>query len=1024
MRGEEDTRGVTDTSNDLTVVIVDDPGKKLFLNFQEVRNTLSDPTIEDVLFEANALTSVIVDCIHGVLPSRREGNAEIEVRIINLIDRILLLSTKRSKQASRLELHEYEWKEKLDDDKQEIVEEITFQIWHEISLLRRILARILKAVRSKAHLDALSHGDTRVELETIDAFCELKNHFDALIVNHADAIFRRPELNEVKWYDFAVIYEATLVYRARSLVYPALLMAQKAEELKLDKSGFIPKGSDIKGLVSFNQKLFCQIPKTSTPETVAEISGTGDSRDYMDRSNGLATRTISRLPPPHTPQKVLFSISKAITLNSKGAASQSVTQFYDDDWLELLHVILDGLHTYIDENRERLHHSSLLHIESTLRVICHNLINETRSKRPKLVEEEVDEDEEKDEQSKILSTKCLLSMRMNEVYKLLKEILAGKKRLDPWIKQMVQAKMTQDGGILFSNLVPVVLLEMADIDEKTYVEMTGEDMKELNTTAREISTQLEHGWDKWEDCPVRIRKKFRSAITKDLSKRADDLHSAISLPHLIDLIGDPMAMNPFTTRTGRKEGSLSSWFWGVGQTSRSDTSRHLRHFPQSHINKAQISVLMAYMQLLEKQSSGVGFFEDIDKMLVEEDEARLQWRCTPSIEVRPQFTIGHLKKELNHKHITQIESYQKRGKKKVKNFARSNVTRVNRMDPLMFAATSMNFIEELIMKEASNEEDVLGRFDRAARDCRLPGNDYLADSDAKVHVHDVIHAAQEAAQSPMRVVQHHLDSSLLEKSELIDQILRVSFSRLYILTVRVEQLARILLECPLRQPYQDSSVLLIDQVRVLLKFMHTEWLNGEAKEFEKMDALPDVFIDRSTVECFNLLKKSKGHLGIYFPKDKFRDRENSDFIKEDIALEYIFSNGLPRRSRRVTKPSMRDIVKENHERLNFTNLFHISWEDFLVQSLNSNVDGPYMSTSDLQTQQSSQPIRQSFSEIKDETDREWILWSRLAFFPVCFNGRTIVSSTTFSKNRSDQDSEVSSRLWGKLKEAYLSDMDN
>jgi hypothetical protein len=998
MRGEEDTRDVIDNSNDSTVLRVNDPGKQLFLNFQEVRETLSDPAIEDVLFEANALTSVIVDCIHGVLPSRREGNAEMEVRIVDLIDRLLLLSKKRSKQASRLELHECKWKEILDDDEQEIVEEVTFQIWHEISHLRRILARILKAVQSKAHLDALSRGDTRVELETINAFCELKNDFDALILHHADTIFRRLDLNNVNWYDFAVIYEATLVYRARREEYPALLMAEKAEKLHLDESGYVPKGSEIRGLISFNPNLFCQIQisESSTPEF-------------------------------YTPQKVLFSISKAITLNSKGAASQSVTQFYDDDWLELLEVIRDGLHTYIDENKEMLHHSSLLHIESTLRVICHNLINETRSKSPrKLVEEEVDEEEgevDEDEQSDIWSTACELSIQMNNVYKLLKEVLAEKKRLDPWIKQMVQAKMTQDGGILFSNLVPVVFLELTDIDEKTYVEMTGKDMKELNTIAREISTQLEHGWDKWEDCPARIRKKFRSAITKDLSKRADDLHSEIELPHLTDLIGDPTAMNPFTTRTGRKEGSLSSWFWGVGQTSRSDTSRHLRHFPQSHINKAQISVLMAYMQLLEKQSNRVGFFEDIDEMLVEEDEERQQWRCTPSIEVRPQFTIGHLKKELNQKHITQIDSYQKRGKKKVKNFARSNVTRVNRMDPLMFAATSMNFIEDLIKKEVSNEDKVLFRLDKAARQCRLPGNDHLRVSEAKVHVHDMIHAAQEAAQSPMRVVQHHLDSSLLEKSELIDQILRVSFSRLYILTARVEQLARILLECPLRQPYQDSSVLLIDQVRVLLKFMHTEWLKGEAKEFEKRDALPDVFIDRSTVECFNQLKKSKGHLGIYFPKEKYLDRKNSDFIKEDIALEYALSNGLPRRGSE-TKTSMRDIVEKNHQRLSFTNIFHISWEDFLRQSLNSNYDGPYVPRfeEDKEDKQSHPLIQESFKSIKDKDapNREWILWSRLAFFPVCFNGRTIVSSTTFSKNSSDQDSEVSSRLWGKLKEAYLS----
>ena len=145
---------------------------------------------------------------------------------------------------------------------------------------------------------------------------------------------------------------------------------------------------------------------------------------------------------------------------------------------------------------------------------------------------------------------------------------------------------------------------------------------------------------------------------------------------------------------------------------------------------------------------------------------------------------------------------------------------------------------------------------------------------------------------------------------------------------------------------------------------------------------------------------------------------------------------------------MRAIAEKNHEHLNFSKISNITWDDFIAPSIEMNLQGFHELTTgekeklknDLNEESTlkgekaipSHPIldtddidpEKAFESLQENTKREWILWSRLAHFPACFNGRPIVSSTTFSDNSSDQDSEVTSRLWGKLKEAYLSDMDN
>ena len=338
MGGRKETTKVSEVLNDSTVHTVDDSTMTKLQEFSRIELSLSDPHVEDVLFEANALTSVIVDCMHGVLPGKSSNHNVIE----RLIKRLRSLSKKKFEQISTLELHEYKWKKDLGENDRKLVEKVSFQIWHEVSLLRRILARILKALQPTTHSSAYDEGNTTASPQTVSDFCEFKNHFDALIINQAYSILERTEMNETEWYDFAVMYEATLILRARGLTSPALLMAEKALELELHRDLDTFANTSIRGLVSFNPELFRHMPEDS-------------------------------------PQKVLFSVSKAITLNSSRAAADSVHRFYSDDSGCSLHDIFFSLWTYLQKNRDSLHFSGLLHVESTMRVICHNIINESRS---------------------------------------------------------------------------------------------------------------------------------------------------------------------------------------------------------------------------------------------------------------------------------------------------------------------------------------------------------------------------------------------------------------------------------------------------------------------------------------------------------------------------------------------------------------------------------------------------------------------------------------------------------------------
>ena len=939
-----------------------------------------------VLFEANTLTSAIVDCIHGVLPMPTEGGGNLKARIEALTRDLLRLGDIKLREVSS----NHPQKKAFESSKK------AFELWHDICLLRRIIARINAAFNGKLSAEALAGKKTTITQPELSELCRLDHKLTNLVVNKGYAILRK-EQSAVNWWEIAVIYESTLVLRKRDLIAPALMLASEGSKLKLNTNGFLPKA--VEGLLPFNPSLFSKMQQNSEAVVTKEKLSIRD----------------------------LFVISKRITLNSKNATSQTLKEFELNSQRDDLKSVFTSLEEFIRDSPEQLHISSVLHIESTLRVMCHNIVNETRPFRENMLS-----DWKKDERFSLFSERVKFSIKMMDLYERLTQVVDHDDTTDVWMKEMVLSKLRQDRGILLSNIAPAILLEMS---EPNYFEeeikndtISHEDVEELQKKSKQIVECLEMGWDDQRDCPARIRRLFRQASMQDMVDRSASQGNSSGLGRLIRLIGDPRELNPFTSKVG----FLPRWIWGVEENHK---SKHLQYFPQSSINQSQISILMAYMQLILKEPDENNYFGNLEKMFNQEGK-KSTWKVSGAVKNRPQFSVGHLKADHNYKPFVSHrlpEPADTKAQLKKNILSRKNVNRVNRMDPLMFAATSINFIEHLIADQAPfNIED---RLDRAARQSSVDTSK-IPSSLKSIHIHDIIHAAQEAAQAPMRVMQHDGNSKLYDKAQLVDQMLRVSFARLYVLTARVEQIARLLLEQPLRQPYQDSSVLVIDQVRVLLKFMHSEWLESEATYFETNPELYQCEINDNILSRLKTLIKQKGHLGAHFNPSKFNDRHDEKLIHGDLDLEYILSNGLPRRG---PEPSMVSILKAARTRLNFEDIHYEDWNSFIQTPLSNKFEVPYkfnqdsldemMNVFDEDASSGSEDTlpntrhytAEAFGRIRKHTDREWILWSRLVLFPVVFDGRTIVSSTTFRDINTHQDKTAMSLLWGQLKKGYLSD---
>ena len=916
-------------------------------NFAKSRETKSpeDIFIEDdkILCEANALTSVLVDFIHGKHKQNRQHRDLLE----DIID---------------LSIYYIGEIEKLDSSNSKR----KYFLWHNLCRLRRIVSILNKAINQE-YIDY----DDNISRIMIVNLVNLKSKLNAIVKAEAYKIAKiidenseKSDGSDVDWTDVAIIYESTLILRHSALAGTLTLTDILMKVKSISEDCFIPNiDKGIYGLVSFNPIIFNSLEK--------------EKRYLLDSKGNL------------------IRLSKAITVNSSNAAAQGILNNYKD--LYNLYEVMFNMQDFIGKNKSKINLSSILHIESVLRVSCHNLAWYNFY----------------DRENMSIPRSLICSRHLKNV-QILEEAISNEQNcnFDKRLRDFIKSKIQQDSGILLANILPFHELEQNSHQESKSV--TDKDIFERDVHNK-YSQYLSNGWHIPRDKPVVMRSKFYNSIKENMKYRAKNFDQDINFVGDIDSwIGEPNRVNPL--RTGKTIEFLFT---------KNSESKHLKHFPQSKVNQSQISLSLAYMSYLSTNPDKFGLFSRLEEIIETtfrnyNPEKRL--KISSKISVRPQFTIGHFKDD-------------KKNKSRV---TRENLTRINRMDTMMYLGNTLSNLDELIktVLRNFNPQEI---FDSSARQCNFNLNDFIP-QDYHLHIHEILNSIDDLSQSPMRISDKGIKTMDPKERRLYltDQIFRTAFSRLYILALKTEQIARILIHRPLRQPFLSSAVLAIDQVRVLLDFLYEDWLKSYNRFYsDNKDNIGLTKIDPSKIEDFN---KYLGRSKPFFESKNIRKDRDSVLKYSDISLEYIISNSL-------TLEQMNRSFENIKGNLNFDKYLGESWKSLLDNSLHIKYDLPGNCELDDILENLKENLFPSadknkkdipwlehpdeelvyvFEEMKQKTEKEWLLWGRLAFLPTSFDGRIIVSSTTFKEinqgerkiNKSTNQNGAESLVWGKVYETY------
>ena len=961
----------------------------------------------------NALSSHLVDYLHGTLPNHQD-DGKLKRRLGELFSSLL------DRAESRVALVDVikATLQQTDDDT-DLKSFTNHLLWHEVCSLRRILSRILIATNPTLVYESRAKCEDMAPLpSTILSRLEtVRSQLDGLVLTRAERTFTKiqgpftdsnKEPIRVEWNELAVLYEATLILRSRGNVALAASYANGviAATRGIDKSAhgasspsiepdlthrfdellYLPSSeSEIDGMIAFNPQLF------------TEKSG---ANCYVEAA------------------KTLFGISVGITHNSNGASMDGLRDWTITNTRSLIQNWLSVGEKFM-KNTENFALTSFLHVESTLRVLALNIflprnLNDHRKPHgedPQLIED------------------ILINLLVG-IYTKFEEVLSKPELKNTWMNRTLLAKIKQDAGMLFSNITPVYIVRGAS---------SGVDSK----VRQKVMEIIEQGWDDPWDCPVRLTNELQQASFADIINRSKSPSRPL-LRELTKWIGDPNSLNPlnssqFTQFLWRQERNSST-------TPDDFASMHLKHFPQGAVNKAQISLIMAYMQALTAhRNNGTDqcLFGTIHENLRYSEKGWVLSDRNP----KPQFTLGYVS-----------EPGEKKIKKhlaascKTPNF-RAYLKRVNRMDSMMYLATSLNLVEELISVSSSKRSSKIVFNDAARNSKPLP---FSQVDGQPIHVHDIIHAGQEISQSPMWIstINQSITDEKASLGFMVSELLRAAAVRLSLLTFRAEQLSRAILNERFREPYYSSSILILDQARVLIKYLISDWKSSIKEQEKVISGLPIPEISR---EHFNHLNthftKNKGHQGIQFDSSDYKDRNHASVIPiNDVALNYLASTHFSNSTEMV------DFMEALHGRLEFSKTIGEEWtlavvdaifrrateeiqEEQEVNEINAIDEPPSSLHKEGQPSIGKAPpvgpadeqLKSAYEEIFETTNREWILWARLVFFPICINGRILQSGTTFAElNKNDfptnsKNSEPPigrSLLWGCTLEAYKSPFDD
>ena len=962
----------------------------------------------------NALSSHLVDYLHGTLPDHQD-DGKLKRRLGDLLSSLL------DRAESRVALVDV-IKATLQqtDDNANVKSLANHFLWHEVCSLRRILSRILIATNPTLVYESRAACEDMASLpSTILSRLEtVRSQLNGLVLARAERTFTtiqspftdsNKEPIKVEWNELAVLYEATLILRSRGNVALAasyasrVITATRVTDLsthgasstsiepelthRFDEQSYLPSsGSVIDGMIAFNPQLF---------------TGKSGVHCYIEAA------------------KTLFGISLGITNNSNGASMDGLRDSTITNTRSLMENWMATASKFMT-NTESFAPSSYLHIESTLRVLALNIFLPRNLNDSKIPNDGKGSEKVED---------ILINMLV-QIYMKFEEVLSKSELKNTWMNRTLLGKIQQDAGMLFSNITPVYIVREPSkgVDSKVH---------------QKVLEMIEQGWDDPWDCPVRLTNELQQASFADIINRSKS-PSRPQLRELTKWIGDPNSLNPLNSS------QFTQFLWRQDRNSPATpddfASMHLKHFPQGAVNKAQISLIMAYMQALTAHRNNGNdqcLFGTIQENLRYSEKGWVLSDRNP----KPQFTLGYVSEPGEKKIKKHLAASGK-----TPNF-RAYLKRVNRMDSLMYLATSLNLVEELI-SVSSNKRSSNIVFNDAARNCKpLP---FKQIDGQPIHVHDIIHAGQEIGQSPMWIST--IDQSITgEKSSLgfiVGELLRAAAVRLSLLTLRVEQLSRALLKERFREPYHSSSILILDQSRVLIKYLISDFKSSIREQEKAISGLP---IPKVSREHFNHLNthftKNKGHQGVQFDSSDYKDRNHASVIPiNDLALNYLASMHFSNSAEMV------EFIETLHGRLEFNKTIGEEWtvavadaifrrateeihEEREVDEINAINEPPSSPLEEGQTSNEEAPpvgpadeeLISAYQEIFETTNREWILWARLVFFPLCINGRILQSGTTFAelnnheiptKSKNPEPPTGRSLLWGQILEAYKSPFDD
>ena len=505
-----------------------------------------------LLCEGTALTSAIVDYLHGTLPTHPSADNAIRGRIKNFILSLV--------NAGHLVVNYRN--DAYDEDPKKTKEEVEDrnQFWHFVCELRRIFSRICRAVNGQIHLKNLEQNPELLEKNTIKDLNSLRFKLSSIVIDEARDM-RGSFRNELEqhdsehkcpayWYQVALFYEFSIIVRRQQLsgAMDACRFARKKLKLRDDFSygdSFTAAGG-----VTFNPTLFAL-------------------DDHAEEAGGEI--------------KMLMKMSEKISLSTQNAAAQGL----ELESSELLDSLVERMIQFTLNEKNILKLSSLLHIESTVRVLSNNIIWNDSTQGS----------EDKGDSTQNKPNRFSRSIRLLEFYERLTAIVDENQEYDSWLRGYIRAKIEQDGGYLFSNILPVFLLD-DEFETPKESEPTLHNGMQVQQLIQRMSTLMRKGWKDPKDRPVEMRKELRRALVTDLVHRSNNFSPTTppGLSKIIDTLGiDPTDVNPFT-----KGRLFIRWLWGA--SSEDISSRHINQFPQSDINKAHISCLLAYLHCLKWNS--------------------------------------------------------------------------------------------------------------------------------------------------------------------------------------------------------------------------------------------------------------------------------------------------------------------------------------------------------------------------------------------------------------------------------------